>query len=379
MASARSERGDLGDPGRIPEVAPSARTPTSEPDRRPGLEEVRQAAARLAPHLLPTPCLESDWLSECAGRPVHVKWESLQRTGSFKLRGALNKLLLLRERGVARVLAISAGNHGLGVAYAARQLGLHATVVVPEGAARNKVAAIVRLGAELVVRGRNYDEAELAARALAKERGEAFVSPYNDLELIAGQATLALELLEQVRCDVLLVPAGGGGLLSGALIVAQALAPEVQVFGVQPAHAPALHAALHAGHRVVVEEAPTLAAGLAGNLEDGSVTLPIILGGLGRARGIVLVSERGIARAIRGFVEHDHQIVEGSGAVGAAALLEQEDERRKRPGPPDPGPDRTREPSLSGQGPVGLLVTGRNIDLGPLTRILTSPEVTSPP
>ena len=332
---------------------------SSDRGPRPGLEEVRQAATRLAPHLLPTPCLESDWLSECAGRPVYVKWESLQRTGSFKLRGALNKLLLLKERGVPRVLAISAGNHGLGVAYAARQLGLHATVVVPEGAAENKVAAIVRQGAELVVRGRNYDEAELAARALAAERGEAFVSPYNDLELIAGQATVALELLEQVRCEVLLVPAGGGGLLSGALTVAQALAPEVQVFGAQPAHAPALHAALHAGHRVVVEEAPTLADGLAGNLEEGSVTLPIVLG---RAREIFLVSEHGIARAIRGFAEHDHQIVEGSGAVGAAALLEQ---KGKAP--------------LPGQGPVGLLVTGRNIDLGPLTRILTSQEVTSPP
>lgn len=333
--------------------ADSDRTPM------PGLQEVRQAAERLAPHLLPTPCLESDWLSECAGRPVYVKWESLQRTGSFKLRGALNKLLLIKSRGIERVLAISAGNHGLGVAYAARQLGLHATVVVPEGAAQNKVAAIVRQGAELVVRGRNYDEAELAARALATERGEAFVSPYNDLELIAGQATVALELLEQVRCEVLLVPAGGGGLLSGALTVAQALAPEIHVFGAQPAHAPALHTALHAGHRVVVEESPTLADGLAGNLEEGSVTLPLVLG---RAREIFLVSERGIAQAIRGFAEHDHQIVEGSGAVGAAALLEQ----------------RGHSP-LPGHGPVGLLVTGRNIDLGPLTRILTSLEVTSSP
>lgn len=357
MASVRGDRGEgpQSDPG-------------PGPGRWPGLEEVRQAAARLAPHLLPTPCLESDWLSACAGRPVYVKWESQQRTGSFKLRGALNKLLLLQGRGITRVLAISAGNHGLGVAYAARRLGLHATVVVPEGAARNKVAAIVRQGAELVVRGCNYDEAELAARALATERGEAFVSPYNDLELIAGQATVALELLEQVRCDVLLVPAGGGGLLSGVLAVAEALAPEVQVFGAQPAHAPALHTALHAGHRVVVEEAPTLADGLAGNLEEGSVTLPIILGrpgGRGRARDIFLVSERGIARAIRGFAEHDHQIVEGSGAVGAAALLEQRDERR--------------ESFLPGQGPVGLFVTGRNIDLEPLTRILTSQEVTSPP
>ncbi|HEX2574390.1 MAG TPA: pyridoxal-phosphate dependent enzyme [Polyangia bacterium] len=334
------------------------------------LEEIRQAAARLAPHLLPTPCLESDWLSERAGRPVYVKWESLQRTGSFKLRGALNKLLLLQARGVTRVLAISAGNHGLGVAYAARRLGLHATVVVPEGAAQNKVAAIVRQGAALVVRGHNYDEAELAARALAEERGEAFVSPYNDLELIAGQATVALELLEQVRCDALLVPTGGGGLLSGALLVAQAIAPETQVYGAQPAHAPALHTALHAGRRVVVQEEPTLADGLAGNLEEGSVTLPIILSG--QTRDIFLVRERAIERAIRGFAQHDHQIVEGSGAVGAAALLEQDDERRRRQ-------DQPYEPPLPGQGPVGLLVTGRNIDLGPLARILTSTEMTPPP
>ena len=143
--------------------------------------------------------------------------------------------------------------------------------------------------------------------------------------------------------------------------MARALVPEVPVFGAQPAHAPALHTALHTGHRVVVEEAPTLADGLAGNIEDGSVTLPLVLGW---AREIFLVSERGLAEAIRGFAQHDHQIVEGSGAVGAAALLEQAEKK---------------EPRLPGQGPVGLLVTGRNIDLGLLTNILTSREVTALP
>ena len=209
------------------------------------LDDVRAAAARLRPHLLPTPALESDWLSEAYGAPVTVLWESLQRTGSFKLRGALNKLLLLAERGASRDLAVSAGNHGLGVAWAARLLGFEATVVVPAGAAANKVAAIRRLGAAIEVLGRSYDEAEAAARALAASRpGVEFVSPYNDLDVVAGQATATLDLLAAARCDVLLVPAGGGGLLAGAVLAAQAARPVPAVYGVQPENAPALHEAL---------------------------------------------------------------------------------------------------------------------------------------
>lgn len=314
-------------------------------------EDVRDAAARILPHVVATPLLESAWLSERAGKPVLMKWESQQRTGSFKWRGALHKLLCLRERGVDRVLAVSAGNHGLGVAEAARLLGVRATVVVPESAVPTKVAAIARSGAELIVRGADYDAAERAARALAEERGVEFVSPYNDAEVIAGQGTVALEMLGQGRFATLVVPTGGGGLIAGCAAMAHGHPQRPLVVGAQPTHAPAMHQALARGGRIEpVDEQPTLADGLAGNLEPGSITVAMVQA---LAPRVLLVSEAAIAAAIAGFVAEEHQIVEGSGAVGAAALLE----------------------GLAADlpAPIALVVTGRNLDRSRLLAILAAP------
>ena len=271
----------------------------------PTIHAIRAASDRLEPHLLPTPFERSAWLSERAGTDVLVKWESQQRTGSFKLRGALHKLLELSDRGVDSVLAVSAGNHGLGLAHAARIVGMSATVVVPESAAKNKVAAIKALGAELVVRGADYDAAEVAARALAEERGVEFVSPYNDFDIVVGQATLALEMFETpgAKFDRLVVPTGGGGLLAGAIAAARGLSSAVTILGAQPEHAPAMFEALRRGTIGPVEESPTCADGLAGNLERGSITFDWIRDAQTR---VVLTSEASIEAAMRECVERDH-------------------------------------------------------------------------
>ncbi|HEX5504502.1 MAG TPA: threonine/serine dehydratase [Thermomicrobiales bacterium] len=283
------------------------------------LRDVFLAMARIAPHVRRTPLERSAALSAECGREVYLKLECLQRTGSFKLRGALNRLLTLpegaRERGI---VTCSAGNHGLGVAEAARLTGVAATVVVSAHASPAKVAGLRRTGVELIEHGADYDAAEAYAHELAARRGLTFVSPYNDPAVIAGAGTVALEiLLELPEAGLLVVPVGGGGLASGVGLVAKAIDPAVRVVGAQPAASPAMHAALAAGRLVPVAEAPTLADGLAGNVEPGSITFPLIQQHLD---DLVLVDEAAIAAAMRAFLDRHHLVVEGAGAVGMAAL-----------------------------------------------------------
>jgi threonine dehydratase len=312
-----------------------------------GIDEIRQAAERIGPYILHTPFLQSGWLSKITGSRVLVKWESQQITGSFKLRGALNKMLRLKERGIDRVLAVSAGNHGQGLAYAAKILGMQATVVVSTSAARTKVNAIRSYGADLIERGESYDEAEQIARSLADEMKIEFVSPYNDSEVLAGQGTVALEMLEEERLDLLLVPVGGGGLLAGAAIAARSIGKETKVLGVQPANSTAMYSSFRSGRLVTVTETPTCADGLAGNIEAESITFPIIKE---TVSDIVLVSEEQIARAILGHLEHDHMVVEGAGAVPTGALLEGK--------------------ILLKDSNIGLIISGRNIDSTRLAALL---------
>lgn len=309
------------------------------------IEDIQRASKMLAPYILKTPTLESGWLSTRSGGRVWVKWEQLQLTGSFKLRGALYCMMLAHQRGIREVLAVSAGNHGLGVATAARILGMQATVIVPRTAAANKIKAIKEAGAELLLLGKDYDEAEAAAKALAVERGLAFISPYNDYDLIAGQGTVALELFEECRPALLLVPVGGGGLLAGCAVVAAAVSPETEVWGVQPENSTAMYSSLQAGRLVTVSERPTLADGLAGNIESGSVTFPLIQK---LVKGVRLVSETEIETAIVNVIKEDRFIVEGSGAVAIASLLNSE---------------------LKGRS-AALIASGRNIDVTKLCALL---------
>jgi threonine dehydratase len=284
------------------------------------LADVRAAAERIRAFVVRTPVERSADLSELCGVEVWLKFECFQTTGSFKLRGALNALLLLAEDAKgAGVVTASAGNHGLGVARAASMLGIPATVVVPETASQVKVDALRRSGAELLLIGPTYDEAEAAGRSLAGERGLTFISAYNDAAVVAGGGTVALEILEDLPLTrTLLVPAGGGGLIGGIGVAAHGLDPTLTVYGAQSVASPALHAALAAGHIVSVDVQPSLADGLAGNVEDGSITFGLLQQ---HVQQIALVEETDITAAMRWLLEHEHVLVEGSAAVGVAALL----------------------------------------------------------
>lgn len=229
------------------------------------------------------------------------------------------KLSALTEDERARgVLTVSAGNHGLAVAHCSEALGLDVTIVVPESASRSKVAAIRRYAVTLIERGAGYDQAERAAREMERESGATFVSPYNDREVIAGQGTIALELLEDApEMEAVIVPVGGGGLIAGVAIAAKAINPRVKVYGVEPLASPTMTAALEAGRVIEIGEEPTIADGCAGNIEPGSMTFPIIQR---LVDGIILVSEDAIRTAIARVACEDHLIIEGAAAVSIAAL-----------------------------------------------------------
>jgi threonine dehydratase len=301
------------------------------------LDQVRAAADRIRGAVVRTPLEKSIGLSDLCGADVWLKLECFQATGSFKLRGALNALQLLGSE-QREVITASAGNHGLGVARAATLLGKTATVVVPTSASQAKIDALRQSGADLVLHGATYDNAEAEGLRLARERSVPFVSAYNDPGVIAGGGTVALEVLDDLpEVRTLVVPAGGGGLIGGIGVAAHGLNPNVAIFGVQSVASPALHAALAQGEIVPVEVRPSLADGLAGNVEPGSMTLGLLQQHVGE---VVLVSEEEIAEAMHWLLVHERVVVEGSGAVGVAALLA----RRLRPA-----------------GPVAVIISGRNV------------------
>src|SRR5436853_3683946 len=241
------------------------------------LEDIQRAAERIKTTARRTPLERSRWLSSELHGDVLLKLECLQLTGSFKLRGALAKLSRLTEEERGRgVLTVSAGNHGLAVAHCAEALKLDARIVMPRTASRAKVEAIRRYPVTLIECGETHDEAERAARRMERESGAIFASPYNDPEVIAGQGTIALEILEDAPdLDAIIVPVGGGGLIAGVAIVAKALQPHVKVHGAEPAATATMSAALAAGRLVEIIEEETIADGLAGNIEPGSMTFAI--------------------------------------------------------------------------------------------------------
>jgi len=288
---------------------------------RPTRDDVAAAAERIRPHLAPTPLLAGDGYS--------LKLEQLQPTGSFKVRGAVAALTRLTPG--ERVVAASAGNHGLAVAWAAQRLGFDATIVVAGTASPAKIEGIRRFPATLVVHGVDYDEAERHALSLEGR----YVSPYNDRDVIAGAGTVALEL---PGAETIVVPIGGGGLASGI-----GLAAAGRVVGVVPAAFPAMRAALDAGRLVEIEGAPTVADGLHGNIEPGSVTFELVRNHLA---DVVTVTEDELEDAMRFLALEHGLVVEGAGAAAVAAI---------RAGKVDGG--------------VGI-VTGRNVTAARLARVL---------
>ncbi len=281
------------------------------------------AAQRLKGRALHTPLEFSAALSEASGVNAYLKLENLQRTGSFKIRGAFNHLLTLDEEERARgVVAASAGNHALGVAEAVSQLGVRATLVVPKSGSPAKIAALRRYPpayVELLVEGTDYDEAEALAIRLARESQLHFVSPYNDPQVMAGQGTIGLEILQDLPdVDAILVPVGGGGLITGIGLWAKTVNPQIRVIGLESTASPQMRAAFDAGHLVTVPVQDSLADGIAGNIEPGSPMYDLARQYVDE---IALVEESEIAQAMIWYIEHHHLIVEGAGAVVLAALL----------------------------------------------------------
>ena len=312
------------------------------------LRDVDRARTRIAGVAHRTPLEYARQLSREHGRDVMLKLESFQVTGSFKLRGAMAKLsLLTADQRASGVLTVSAGNHGLAVAHCAEVLGINAIIVVPESASRAKVEAIRRYPVTLIERGASYDEAERAARAMQRESGRAFVSPYNDEDVIAGQGTIALEILEDAPdVEAIIVPVGGGGLIAGVAIAAKAVKPNIKVYGVEPEASPTMSEGLRAGRLIEIEEQETIADGLAGNIEPGSITFPIVQR---LVDGIVLVSEESIRNAISRVAREDHLMIEGSAAASIGALADPRIEGRR----------------------VAAIITGRNITFDLFERVVS--------
>ena len=302
------------------------------------IDDIRAAADRLRGQVVDTPCLPSRTLSALCGCEVFLKFENHQFTASFKERGALNKMAQLTAEERARgVLAVSAGNHAQGVAYHAQRMGVPATIVMPRFAPAVKVDNTRRFGADVVLEGDTFDDARLHGLQLVRERGLTLVHPYDDLAVMAGQGTVALEMLAaQPGIDTLVVAVGGGGLISGMATAARALRPGIQVFGVQTERFPPVWNDRHGPPRDCGQA--TIADGIAVK-SPGVLTLPLIRE---RVDDVLLVDEDDIEQGILLLLEIEKTVVEGAGAVGLAALLK-------------------HRPRFAGR-KVGLVLCGGNIE-----------------
>jgi threonine dehydratase len=281
------------------------------------MRDIADEAVRHAQWILRTPVMLSDSLTATTGGPVSFKAENLQRTGSFKLRGAMAKLAALGNTARAGVVAGSAGNHALALAFAARVAGVPCRVVMPASASVAKMEAAQRYGAEVVLDGDTVDDSVAVARSIATRDGAAFVHPFDDLDVITGQATLGLELLEQVpKIARIVVPVGGGGLASGIGLAAAASELKIQIIGVQAAACPWVARAFSDG-RGTAGMGATLADGIAVK-HPGGLTLPLLRRFLD---DVIVVDESQIAAAMTHLAEHEKLVVEGAGAVAVAALL----------------------------------------------------------
>jgi threonine dehydratase len=290
-------------------------------DRSITLDDINGAAERIRRYVFHTPLRRSEWLSQHSGADVYLKLEVVQPTSSYKIRGAFNATLKLHESGAddsTRLVTASAGNHGRALAHAARALGLPVVVFIAADAPRSKVEAIRAAGAELRV-CRDYDQAEREAKAHAAAGAGLFISPYSHPEVIAGAGTIALELLADApSLDAVIVPIGGGGLISGIGIAIKARSPSTRVIGVEVAASCPFTKSFAAGRLVTIDVAPSIADGLTGNLDPDTITLDIVRQVVDQ---IVLVDEPALHRGLRGVVGNEHLMVEGAAAAGPAAIL----------------------------------------------------------
>jgi len=305
------------------------------------LTDIINSRERIRSHIRDTPMEKSFFLGEACGGDVFLKLENLQFTNSFKVRGALNKILSLsqdeKDRGL---VAASAGNHAQGIGHAARMLDVSALIVVPTYTPQVKIDAIKRYGVDLIIYGDKYLETEAKAREIEEKEGKTFISAYNDYEIIAGQGTIGLEMLEQTPdLDAVIVPVGGGGLISGISCAVKSQSSDIQVIGVQSYASPVMYESLKEGKIIEIPLEETIAEGLYGGIEEGSVTFDLCKKYVDE---IILVEEKDILEAIGLMALKQRQIVEGSAAVGVAAILDD--------------PDRYANKK------IGIVISGGNIE-----------------
>jgi threonine dehydratase len=313
------------------------------------LEHIQAARQRISGQIIDTPLAPAHNLSESCGSTLFMKLENLQVTGSFKERGALNKLLTLSPEEQQRgIFAASAGNHAQGVARHATRLGLKSTIVMPEATPLLKVSRTRRFGADVVLHGAAYDESYVHAMTLCEEAGGVFVHPFDDLEVMAGQGTIGLEMVEKnPDLQTVVVPIGGGGLIAGIAVAIKAINPRIQVIGVQTEALPSMKAAMAAGHPVEVPMASTIADGIAVR-KVGVLTLEAVER---YVDDIVTVNEEEIASAILQLIEDERVVAEGAAGAGLAAVLYGRVPQCK---------DRT----------TGLVICGGNIDTNVISTII---------
>jgi threonine dehydratase len=312
-------------------------------------QTILEAEARIRPLVRETFVDRSLSLSLRGDANVYLKLEQLQHTGSFKLRGATNKILSLSDERLERgVIAASTGNHGMGVCYAARHVGTKATIYLPHDVSKQKLATIEHLGGIPVLSNRDCLEAENRARAAAEESGRVFISPYNDLEVIAGQGTIGVELARQLdRIDAVFIAVGGGGLIAGVAAYLKSASPATRIVGCWPENSPVLYECLRAGKIMEVSEEATISESTAGGVEEGSVTFPLCQSLIDEH---ALVSEEEIRAAMRLIFDKEHWVIEGSAGVAVAAYLKEKEK-------------------FTGQN-IAILLCGRNIASEKLKTIL---------
>jgi len=312
------------------------------------LADVQMAQSRVQETAFETPLVEEDYFSALCGARVFLKLESLQHTGSFKVRGAYNKIASLTpEERATGVIAASAGNHSQGVARVAKLFGIPATIVMPVTTPETKLEATKAFGAEVVLYGENFDEALAKALELQKDTGATFVHAYDDPYTIAGQGIIGLEIMEALpETDIVFIPVGGGGLASGISVAIKGLKPSVRIYGVEPETVPSMSRAFEQDGPYQVKVGDTLAEGTAVG-KSGELTYTILRELL---EGVITVSEEDISRAVYLLLMKDKVLTEGAGALGAAALL-------------------SDKVDVSGKNVV-LIISGGNIDTSELVKLL---------
>ncbi len=317
-----------------------------------GLDDVLAARERLRGSIYYSPCPHSVMLSAQTGQEIYLKLENLQMTGSFKERGALNRIAMLTPEQASRgVIAASAGNHAQGVAYHATKRGIRALIVMPLATPLVKVTATRGFGAEVLLHGANYDEACEEATRLAAEQNLTFIHPFDDPAVMAGQGTIGLELLEQIpELEAVVVPIGGGGLIGGIACAIKQSKPSVRIIGVQTARLPSMQIAIEQGQPVTIDPSTTIADGIAVR-RAGDVNFPVVQQYVDE---IVTVDEDEIASSILVLLEREKTLAEGAGATALAALLQKKTSLSARPLPAH----------------TAVLVCGGNIDVTLLSRII---------